>query len=353
MTNKIAAIFSSHRQVNRDDRGQALVLFAAGLVGFMGLVGLSIDVGQMVHARTDAQKVADAAAFAGAQDLTNATAAKASANQWVEFNGSAATDAEITVSQTYGSNDTIQVKVNRKVNFTFLKALGLSGTTVSAKAKVRIATYSGGSGVLPWGFVASNNSNSSLLQNNCYQGQDGDDLPIFQQNVDCIVKFGAGSSAGGDFGALALDGSGASNYRDAIANGSKNKFVKGQKVDSQTGNMQGPTGQGLDDRLDLAAPATCPGNDRDDVLVTQPDGSVSIRAGCESSPRIGIVPVVDLIDNPNQSTILGFAFVFIKGEVNGGPQPKVALEFVTYVTEIPNSVYNGTGQGARIVKLIE
>jgi hypothetical protein len=40
------------------------------------------------------------------------------------------------------------VKVDRKVNFTFLRVLGLDGTTVSAKAKVRIAAYSGGSGLL-------------------------------------------------------------------------------------------------------------------------------------------------------------------------------------------------------------
>jgi hypothetical protein len=203
--------------------------------------------------------------------------------------------------------------------------------------------------------VASNDSNSTLLQNNCYQGNDADGLPIFQQNTDCTVKFGAGSNSGGDFGALALDGGGASVYRDAIANSSKNKYVKGQKVDPQTGNMQGPTGQGLNDRLGLAAPATCAGNDRDDVLQTMPDGTVAIRAGCENSPRIGIVPVVDQIDGGGQtkSTILGFAFVFIVGESGSGGQTKVDLEFVTYVTEIPDSYYDGTGQGARIVKLIE
>ncbi len=354
MTNKIAAVFRPSRW-DKTERGQALVLFAAGLAGFLALVGLSIDIGQMVVAKTDAQKVADAAALAGGQDLTNAAAATDSAEDWVKLNGSDVNDATITVSQTNSPNDTLEVKVDRKVNFTFLRVLGIDGTTVSAKAKVRIAAYSGGTGLLPWGFVASNNSNSQLLQNSCYQGNDANGVPIFQQNKDCTVKFGAGSSAGGDFGALALDGGGGSVYRDAIANGSKNKYIKGQQVDPESGNMQGPTGQGLNDRLSLPAPSTCAGNDRADVLQTMPDGTVAIRGGCESSPRIGIIPVVDKIDGQGQtkSTILGFAFVFIVGESGSGGQTKVDLEFVTLVTEIPNSYYDGTGQGARIVKLIE
>jgi hypothetical protein len=90
------------------------------------------------------------------------------------------------------------------------------------------------------------------------------------------------------------------------------------------------------------------------VLTTQPDGTVSIKAGCENSPRIGIVPVVDQIDHQSQSTILGFAFIFIKGESGQGGQTEVDVEFVTFVTEIPDSVYNGTdANGTRIVKLVE
>jgi Flp pilus assembly protein TadG len=76
VTNKIAAIFRRYGR-HKTEQGQALVLFAAGLAGFLALVGLSIDIGQMVTAKTDAQKVADAAALAGAQDLTNAAAATA------------------------------------------------------------------------------------------------------------------------------------------------------------------------------------------------------------------------------------------------------------------------------------
>jgi hypothetical protein len=318
----------------------------------LGLVGLSIDIGQLVHARTDLQKIADAGAFAGAQDLTNTTAATVSAQTYVADNGSAT--ATITFSQTASPNDTITVTAKRHVNFTFLRAVGVSGREVSAKAKARVAVYSGGSGLLPFGFIASNNNGSKLLQNSCYLGNDSQGVPMFKQNVDCQIKYGAGTNAGGDFGALSLDGSGGNIYRNSIKNGSTKSFKVGDKVDSETGDMNGPTNQGMNDRFDQPPPEGCPGNDRNDVLTTNADGSVSITPGCEDSPRIGIIPVVDKIENPQKSTILGFAFVFLKSAGNGnGNNNSVHVEFVKFVTELPNSVYEGTGNGARTIMLME
>ena len=42
-----------------DERGQTLPLFAAGLIGLIGLVALSIDVGRLVWARTQMQAAVD------------------------------------------------------------------------------------------------------------------------------------------------------------------------------------------------------------------------------------------------------------------------------------------------------
>jgi Flp pilus assembly protein TadG len=110
-----------------------LLLFAAGLAGFCGLVGMAIDVGQVVFARTDLQKIADASALAGSQDLPGSTsAATTSANTYASKNGSA------SIGVTFGnSNTTITVKATRHVDYTFLKVIGLSGTDVSAKATAK------------------------------------------------------------------------------------------------------------------------------------------------------------------------------------------------------------------------
>lgn len=325
----------------RDESGQMLVLMGAGLAAFIAIVGLSVDVGQVVFTRTDLQKVADAAAFAGAQDLPSSSAATTNANNYVGLNASN-TAAAVVISQTYNSNDTIQVTATRRVDYAFLRVVGLKGTTVSAKAKVRVGTYNGGNGIVPWGLVAS--SNKDFLGNNCFNGM-VNGAPTFKQNQKCILKYGAGSNSGGDFGALALDGTGASNYRDDIVNGSTQKFAKGQKVEPQTGNMVGPTGQGIADRLAIAPPSTCNTNDRNQILKTV-GGKTSIVSGCENHPRILIIPVVDKIDNPAVSTILGFAFMFLHGEAGGGGHTSVETEFVSFVTAIPGATYNGPANGS-------
>lgn len=331
-----------------DERGQVLVLFAAALVGIVAIVGLSVDVGQLVLTRTDLQKVADAAALAGAQDLPSTSVATQSANTYVGLNAPN-TAAAVVFSATNNANDTIEATATRQVNYTFLRVLGMRGATVSAKAKVRVGVYNGGNGIVPWGLVASDNKD--FLGNSCFNGFVGGE-PTFKQNQRCVLKYGAGSNSGGDFGALALDGTGASNYRDDIANGSNATFTKGQKVEAQTGNMQGPTGQGIDDRLSAPPPATCNTNSRDEILKTT-NGETSIVPGCEHHPRIMVIPVVDKIDNPRLSTILGFAFMYLHGEAGGGGQASVETEFVTFVTAIPGGVYSGTGNSSTMVQMIE
>ena len=72
----------------RPEDGQALVLFAAGLVAFLGLVGMSIDVGRFVWARTSIQAGVDASALAAAQSMPDTSAATTKANEyWIKDSG--------------------------------------------------------------------------------------------------------------------------------------------------------------------------------------------------------------------------------------------------------------------------
>lgn len=341
---------------HRGEQGQVLYLFVAGLVVFLGLVGLSVDVGMMVFTRTDLQKSADAAAFAASQDLPNTGAAETAALDYVVLNSGADTDADVTFQQVGISVDTVTVETEKRVDFHFLRVLGLDGTDVSAKATVQIASYGGGNGLVPFGLVASNDSNSTLLQNSCFNGWENGE-PTFKQNMACTMKFGAGSNSGGDFGALSLDSSGGSTYRDNIGQGSTSAYKKGDKVPSETGNMNGPTKQGIDDRLALARPSGCQTDVKTEVLEYSTNASgetvVSVREECKGHPRIILIPVVDKINNPQLSTILGFAFMWMESTSNQGGQASVVGEFVQFVTEIPGGIYEGNNGGSTIVKLIE
>jgi hypothetical protein len=182
--------------------------------------------------------MADAAAMAGGQDLPSTGPAYTSASSYVVQNGTG--NPTIEFSATYSANDTIKVTVTRHVDYRFLKLIGVSGADPKASATVRVGRFQGGMGLGPWGLIASNDNNSTLLQNSCFNGLVGG-VPTFKQNQSCTLKYGAGTSAGGDFGALALDSTGGSTYSENIANGSHSTFKKGDLVEAQTGNMQGPT----------------------------------------------------------------------------------------------------------------
>src|SRR5262245_44701093 len=54
-------------------RGQVLVLFAMFLVGLMGMLGLSTDVGYAIAARRSDQGAADAGAMAGARQIARSS----------------------------------------------------------------------------------------------------------------------------------------------------------------------------------------------------------------------------------------------------------------------------------------
>lgn len=337
------------RRESPGEAGQTLAIAAAGMVAFIALVALSVDVGIIVGTRTDLQKAADAAAFAGAQNLPSSpSAASLAAESYAAKNDRSdeVTGVAVSVLSTTSSNDTIKVTVTRNAPFSFARVLGLTGKDVTATATVKVGGYTGGNGLVPWGFVA-NSSNS------CYTGFSGG-YPQFVQNQSCTLKSGA-PGAGGDFGAVVLDQSGADAYRAGIANGSTKTFKAGDQIDSQTGDLVGPTFQGTQDRLARPVPEGCAGNDLDDVLKTNADGSVTIRPGCEDSGRIVLIPVVDKIDNPQKSTILGFAFMFMEDVKNKGGHTEVKGRFVKFVSEIPGGNYGGSASGssATMVKLVE
>lgn len=338
-----------------NERGQVLVLFAVGFVAFCGLAGMAVDAGQLLYTKTDLQKVADAAVLAGVQDLPNASLANSSAVDYVGRNGTSSTTAVVQVGQSYSPNDTITVTATRRVNYTFLRLVGLEGTDVTAKAVGRAARYRGGSNIVPFALVASNDPNSTLFQNNCYLGNDAWGLPIFKQNTLCQLKGGANTtSGGGDFGALAIEATGADTFRETVAEGTVGSYVIGNQVLPQTGNMTGPTTQGLGDRLLEPPPPGCPSNDRSDVLRTLPDGTVAVNEACAESPRIIIIPVVNQINNPNPSTILGFAFMFVTQVSGSGGNTQVWGEYVTFTSFIPGGTYQGLdGSGPIIGRMVE
>ena len=119
----------------RRQRGQVFALTALGMVGICGIAGFSIDVSSWYQTHRKQQAIADAAALAASGDLPTDTAqATADARTYAAKNGGALTNANVTYSTTYQTNDTVTVRAATTAPSYFLKALGINQANVSASA---------------------------------------------------------------------------------------------------------------------------------------------------------------------------------------------------------------------------
>jgi Flp pilus assembly protein TadG len=178
-----------------NERGQAVVLMVISLAVLTGMAALVLDVGLWMRTDRRLQATADAAALAGAQKLpTDVAGAKALAQTYANQNGGDVLGANISVTSTYTSNDTISVRAAKTQSGIFSKILGINSANIKADAKARVDSPQQAQYVAPMVVYCGH----SLIQN-C----DGSHTPTFgvQTTMD-YDKMGAP----GAFGMLNLDG---------------------------------------------------------------------------------------------------------------------------------------------------
>lgn len=298
-------------------RGQVAVLYALIGAVLIGAVALGADAAMMYVNWQQTQKVADAAALAGANYLvgydftgTPATgctgepdsASKAACTYAVD-NGIAAGD--LTITEPNGGND-ILVAVQQSGNpYFFAKALGLSSYTVAATAE----SAAGGNigtvlqGLFPVGLQC--------------------DKPCSLSNFDPgqSVSFGAkfvGGLAPGNWQWLnptGGSGGGDSALESAIENGSSAEFSvnpPNNVIQSEPGNKgnSNPVNTALSERLSkcdsIADPCTSGGGNPSDI----PPGD----------PCLVVVPAVDFGGCTGNCplTIEGFAMIYLEPATTTG-----------------------------------
>ena len=126
------------RSAKGAEKGQVLVLFAAGLVIFLGLVALSVDVGRYVWARTQMQSAVDAAALAAAQSLPSTLLAEQYANTyWNDNSGfiqSQGTNIQFSFTVQPGSKS-VRTEAEADVPTWFARFFGVDSWHVSAEGE--------------------------------------------------------------------------------------------------------------------------------------------------------------------------------------------------------------------------
>jgi hypothetical protein len=179
-------------------------------------------------------------------------------------------------------------------------------------------------------------------------------------NGDLItMKYDSNSVENGNFGALSLDGNGASEYEDSVMYGSTSTVCSvnmpgcssgtetspectGALCKPKTGNVTGSTRDGVDYRTDNTD-AAC---DTFDEVFFDAGSSYRLNTRCNpfiegslDSLRVIIVPVVDEFGNGSADVeIQSFALMFLEGYEDGkcsGSSCEVKGRFIKNAISIP------------------
>lgn len=296
----------------REEKGSVAVIMALMFTVLMGFASLVVDVGNLYLNKSRLSNIADAAALAAAQDLPGEPAqAVLTADNYAASNGSPGDRVQASVNS---GNTVVTVTVTRTVPLFFAKVFNLLSSDVSATSRAANQVVTGISGTVPFSVEKQN-----FIYGNLY-----------------TLKEGGGSGSNGDYGALSLGGSGASVYGVNIKNGYNGKLQVGQWVETEPGNMSGPTGDGVSYRI------------AEDPVATFD----TVQPG---SARIIIVPIIDSLDVAGRGSVLivGFGAFFLESVGGSGSSNYVTGRFMRlYTMGDTSGASSATDYGLHNISLI-
>jgi hypothetical protein len=162
MTNRI------HWRVVGDERGAVALFVVLGIVVFVGMMALAVDLGMMMTARTEAQRTADGAALAGAASLItqpgDQTRARLWAKQWAGYNPVRKQTIALRDQDIDVFNDTVRVRVLRTTSYgspvatIFARLVGINNVDIAASAAAEATEWGAGAECLlpvaiPWPWI--------------------------------------------------------------------------------------------------------------------------------------------------------------------------------------------------------
>ena len=118
----------------RDDNGQTIVLAAVGMLMFIAMIALVVDVGSWLQQQRSSQSTVDSAALAGAAALpSDPTQAAADAKDYADKNFGS-TGATFNIGTKFAPNDMITVTQVTDGNGLFAKVIGVDKVQIHTRA---------------------------------------------------------------------------------------------------------------------------------------------------------------------------------------------------------------------------
>jgi hypothetical protein len=262
----------NRRRTQNRERGISVPLVAGGLFMLIAMAALAVDIGVLYTARTSAQSAADAGALAGAFTFMNPSNAQPDAATTAAVN-TANANAVLGQDVTIGPDDVVVDTINRRVTVTvprtgadaiptyFARAIGTNEVDVIGRATAECSTVGTGSRCLKPIYVPNTIMSELAPQAACDAGEvlftNGGNLTTFAlskvgQQRDIRPSNPQNALTPSQFYSLDF-GAGANTYRCTLGQCLSDCEINtevvrcGESYPLKTGNMVGPTRQGVGD----------------------------------------------------------------------------------------------------------
>lgn len=295
-------------------KGSSAVILAIALTSIAAFAALAIDIGAIMMDKSKLSSAVDAAALAGMQEVISGN--NNVSNIVENYMAKNISNLKSMDSQIGADNRTVTVSgVKASANY-FLKVFGLSFGDIKAEASAKAENIKSLSGARPLAVVQQQ----------------------FTYGKVYTLKEGGGGGTSGNYAAIALGGSGGSNYRDNLLNGYSGTISVGDKIQTETGNIAGITQTSIN------------------YLINQCNHSPECTYNYynKNCSKILFIPVVNTLEVNGKKyvQVLGFATFFLEGVTNQAGQADVIGRFITYCMEgETSSQINDYGTyGIRLIK---
>ena len=285
----------------KSSSGMSMVFFAISLTCIAVAAALVTDIGMLAIEKARLNNAVDAATLAAARAyIERPGTERTTAASYLAKNGFSDVAFDLSIDR---DANTVAMNASTPVPYGLGRILGIDGATAQAAATGSVLPVMGvNTGIRPFAI---------------------EQMPLVI-GADYTLKEGGGSGTTGNYGAIELGGAGAKTYLNNIVSGYSGRLMVGDQIDTEPGNMSGPTETGVTELI-----SDCTHNPKCTPENFEPD-----------CPRLITIVIVDSLDVNGRATvtITGFASFFLTGVDGVGRQSIVHGTFVRSVTSGESAV---------------
>jgi hypothetical protein len=293
-----------------DDKGNIAIILCLVFTVLLGFTAYVVDIGLIYIEKVKISNAIDSALLAASLELpTDATKARNVAIEYLQKNNTDPNKVSIVIS---ADNKSIQMDGVKNVKHFFAPIIGINSSDVNTSAKVIIAPLkSVKGGIRPFAVEKFDFSYGDVV----------------------TLKEGAGDGYHGNYGAVALGGTGASVFKANSLYGYSGTITVGDMIDTETGNMAGAT------------------NEIKNYINSELSSFSDFK---RNSIRVWTLPLVDSLymDGRKDVLVVGFGEFYVESVTNKSGKVEIQGRFIRFVTngEIDMTLSDTGAYGSKLVK---